>query len=668
MSIFNVYDVCKACKGRLLQNFLRWAAALSLFVWLAPSTFAQTFVTGAITGNTTWRAADGPFVVSVNVNIQNNAVLTVEAGTRIYMAAGTTVTVDAGTINAKGSAVAPIRVQSDKVRTGQLPAPGDWGQWVFNAGSSATALEYVTIEHGKGLSVAASAPTLNHLTINDHQGAAITIDLAASPTGVGNQASGNTINGIAVPAGDIAGSVSWGLRGIPYIVGAGTVNVGAAPVIATVEPKQIQQGDTIVLTVTGTRLAGLSAVTFNTPSVTAQVLSGGSDTQATLSVSAQNSASIAPVNLRALADAGEINLEGAMAVMQAQPAITILSPDTLYVGQGATTLTVNGRNFAGNAVVLIDGSPVATQFVRASQLTASVPEQTVPGNLPVNVRMPNPSQAGQFLLSNSSILQVIASGQLVLSPANLSTLKGFTKTLTLTLPYTAPAGGLVVGLNSSAPQVASVPSTVTVPQGQQIATFVLTALSAGNATMVATMPGFTSGGMAVTVTNAPGYKISPSLIAVPPNGVARVFAIEATEPIAHPITFTVSTTDPSVALVENTSLTFPAGQTRVVATIKGVAAGSTLLQLQDVGNMVPRLENIVYVTPDFASVTAAHAKPVGLVREGGQLSGIPAGSTVGPVVSPVVGLVRQGGPLSGVPAGATVGPVLAPDVGLQKLF
>ena len=100
MSIFNVYDVCKACKGRLLQNFLRWAAALSLFVWLAPSTFAQTFVTGAITGNTTWRTADGPFVVTANVSIQNNAVLTVEAGTRIYMAAGTTVTVNAGTINA----------------------------------------------------------------------------------------------------------------------------------------------------------------------------------------------------------------------------------------------------------------------------------------------------------------------------------------------------------------------------------------------------------------------------------------------------------------------------------------------------------------------------------------------------------------------------------------
>jgi trimeric autotransporter adhesin len=376
MNIFNVYDVCNACKGRSLQTFLRWAAALALCVWLTPSAFAQTFVSGAITGSTTWRAADGPFVVSANVSIQNNAVLTVEAGTRIYMAAGTSVTVNAGAINATGTASAPIRVQSDKVRTAQVSAPGDWNQWVFNAGSSTTVLEYVTLQHGKGLSVVASAPTFNYLKINDHQGAAITIDLAASPTGVGNQASGNTLNGVAVPGGDIAGSVSWGLRGIPYVVSEEVVSVGQSPRINSVVPSSVPQGESVDAVITGQRLDGLSSLTLG-GNLSIVARAGATSTTIPVTITAPESAALGGLTARAQVLAGVAELAGAVTVSAKRSllAVDTLAPASLRRGQ-TLAFTATGSNLAGATATTTVTGVAASDFVGSANtvnfnLTAS---------------------------------------------------------------------------------------------------------------------------------------------------------------------------------------------------------------------------------------------------------------------------------------------------------
>ena len=80
----------------------------------------------------------------------------------------------------------------------------------------------MVFEHGKGLLIQGSAPVLNHVTLRNHLGPAIEIDLAAAPSGVGLAASGNLLNGIALPPGDITVDRHWGLRGIPYVLQAGT--------------------------------------------------------------------------------------------------------------------------------------------------------------------------------------------------------------------------------------------------------------------------------------------------------------------------------------------------------------------------------------------------------------------------------------------------------------
>ena len=59
------------------------------------------------------------------------------------------------------------------------------------------------------------------------------------------------------------------------------------------------------------------------------------------------------------------------------PAIASLSPANTKAGGAAFTLTVNGSNFAANDPVTWNGTVLATTFVNATQLTASVPANNI---------------------------------------------------------------------------------------------------------------------------------------------------------------------------------------------------------------------------------------------------------------------------------------------------
>ncbi|MFO1323089.1 MAG: hypothetical protein U1F15_03400 [Burkholderiales bacterium] len=195
---------------------------------------AATNVGGPITVGTTWTLANAPYTATADVTIDAGAVLTIEPGVTVFMNPGTNLIVKNGALAAQGSQALPIVVTSyrDVPNPNPLPAPGDWGQLQFQAGTIAasTALDHVHVKYGAGIAITGASPTLNRVSSLNHLGAAIAIDLASSPVGQGLVATGNTINGIAVPAGDITGSVTWGLTGIPYVVAQGVVGVGAPQV------------------------------------------------------------------------------------------------------------------------------------------------------------------------------------------------------------------------------------------------------------------------------------------------------------------------------------------------------------------------------------------------------------------------------------------------------
>lgn len=560
----------KPLLDRILGVLLFAMAAL-----LALPAQAQTTVSGAIGANTRWNVAGAPYVVSGNVSIENNAVLTIDPGVTVFMGAGTSLTVVAGSIRAAGTSAARIRVLSDKTRQGGAAAPGDWKNWVFTAGTRDTQLDNVDFEYGSGLQVRGSAPVFNNLALRNHLGAAISVDLTASPSGVGNEATGNALNGIEVPGGEIRSSVNWGLRGIPYVVATGTVSVGAAPTVSGVSPTSLQQGESTTVTVSGTRLAGLAGARFDKPGLTAEVLAGGTDTQASLTVRADAGAPVGSTALTVVADAGEATLANALNLIQSQPVLAGVAPATLYAGQGPVAVTLSGRNFNAQSTLLVDGAAVTTQFVSPTQMGATLTAPAVAGNLRLRLRTPDPVNAGQNLESNEVILPV-ASGQLVLSPSSVSVVKGRTETITLTLPFAAPAGGVVVNLASNAAAVATVPATVTIPEGQSSAGFVLSAIELGGATITASRAGSSPAYVTVSVIRPPTLTIVPAAMTV---GAGRPYDATIQSNVAADaggIEVTLQNSNPA-AVSAPASVVIPAGNTSVRATLNGLAVGNATL-------------------------------------------------------------------------------------------
>ena len=549
----------------------RWFVYLVL-MFFAASTWAQTPVSGAIAVNTHWTSAESPYLLAGDIVVQNGAVLTIDPGVTVYMGANANLTVQNGSIQALGTSVEPINVLSDKSRLAQDSAAGDWKQWVFNPGTTSTRLDHVLFEHGSGLVVKGSAPVLNYLTIKNHQGAAITIDLMASPSGIGNKATGNSVNGIAVPAGDIKTSIKWGLRGIPYFINSGVVSVGATPGITSITPKIIQQGSTINIDLVGTRLTGLATVQFEKSGLSAKILSGGTDTQASLSVTAGPTAELGKAAAHLLVDAGEVVIADALTVVPNQPILSNLNPSKLFIGQGLVEVEVNGSNFSSQSSIQVNNITIASQYQSATKILASGNTPNFATNLSVKVITPDPFHDGQNLNSNVIIMPVVQ-GQLVINPATITATKGFTKTLAMTLPYPATAGGITVDLVSSVPTVGSVPTTLTFPAGQTSAVFTLTATDTGNTVITASKSGFVSSQAQVSVVPPPTLTLTPGQLNL---GVERSASVTITSSVPagdSGLNVVLSSSDNGIATVP-ASLVIPKGSNSAAFTLTTKALGT----------------------------------------------------------------------------------------------
>jgi hypothetical protein len=72
------------------------------------------------------------------------------------------------------------------------------------------------------------------------------------------------------------------------------------------------------------------------------------------------------------------------------PVILSLDPKSVIAGSSSFTLTVNGANFVGGAVVRVNGSSVLTNFVSASQLTAVIPFAFLANAASLSITATNP--------------------------------------------------------------------------------------------------------------------------------------------------------------------------------------------------------------------------------------------------------------------------------------
>lgn len=355
---------------------------------LCSGAIAQTPVSGNVSGEIRWTQAGSPYLVTGLLVIGDGASLIIDPGTSIYMGESSGVTVRGGNVKAIGTFESPIRVLSEKTRQGLAGAPGDWNQWVFEASAVASRLDNVVFEHGRGLAVHGASPVFNYLDLRNHDGAAMTIDLLASPSGVGNKASGNALNGIAVPEGNIAGNLAWGMRGIPYVVSGSGISVGVPPAISGINPGSVEQGERALLTVSGSRLTGLSNVVFDRGVSDVSVLPGGDAQGSGLSLSVQADATPGSIGLQAMTDAGPVSLPSALTIESMRlPVVSGMTPRAVSRGQ-ETSVVIHGSSLgAASASIDVPGVTLSAQSATRNSLAfrVGVGAQVATGVYPLRV-------------------------------------------------------------------------------------------------------------------------------------------------------------------------------------------------------------------------------------------------------------------------------------------
>lgn len=111
----------------------------------------------------------------------------------------------------------------------------------------------------------------------------------------------------------------------------------------------------------------------------------------------------------------------------------------------------------------------------------------------------------------------------------------------------------------------------------------------------------------------PVVSVSPLPLAVAPDGVPRSFNITLSNADATPHTVNLAIANTSLASVNPSSVTIPAGQTSVIASITGLTGGSTVLTLNSATLKPTQVP--VFVTAEFAGINTSNAPLLGVVLE-----------------------------------------------------
>ena len=145
-----------------------------------------------------------------------------------------------------------------------------------------------------------------------------------------------------------------------------------APVISSLSPASILQGGPpLTLTVNGSNFVSGSTLQWNGSSRTTTFVSS---TQLTAAITAADiaTAGTASVTVANPAPGGGTSQALTFTANNPVPSVTSVSPSSATVGGSGFTLTVNGNNFVNGSTIEWNGTALATSYVTATQLTATV--------------------------------------------------------------------------------------------------------------------------------------------------------------------------------------------------------------------------------------------------------------------------------------------------------
>src|SRR5438445_1620258 len=317
------------------------------------------------------------------------------------------------------------------------------------------------------------------------------------------------------------------------------------------------------------------------------------------------------VGLRLYFDATSRQARFGPTIGSPNPVPTTLTPNPLTITVGATgtlaatlspTPTTAGTLSASSANTGVATVPASVAFA-AGQTSVPVPVTAVSvGNALITVSLNGGSA--------TSTVQVTPQPPTVtsLSPGTMTITQGGSGTLTVTISA-AQTTNTVVSLNSTAPGIAFVPSSVTVPAGQTSTSITVSANTPGTAQITASLNGSSVTSL-VTVTPA-----LPTVVSLlPPTNPVTLGAtttltvtISSTQPTDT--TVAVSATPAGIVSVPAT-VTVSAGQTSAPVTVGTMALGTAMVTASLNSSSA---ETAVQVTPRAPALVSLLPSPLTVV-------------------------------------------------------
>lgn len=239
------------------------------------------------------------------------------------------------------------------------------------------------------------------------------------------------------PGGGASNSVNFGVNNpVPVVNGLSPSSSAAGALAQT-------------LTINGAGFLSNSTVTYNSVGHATTYVSSS---QLTIQLSAGDQATggTYPVVVTNPAPGGGPSNSLNFTVNDPVPSLTSLLPGVLAVGSPETIITVSGSNFVGNSQVAIGNTALATTFVSSTQLTATIPANSLTSAGTLQVVVDNPSPGGGTSSAAPLTVVTVASFAVLVVAQNSGMANGpWTVAAAAVDPNGNPIVGLPVNLSSN---------------------------------------------------------------------------------------------------------------------------------------------------------------------------------------------------------------------------